>query len=258
MKNMTWIGQGPIDFGVYDATRGVASQGFIVDKYAVGCANSSLVISVSSEKVELKETCSGNRATLKSVSLSSSMEVSLEMREFSPRELAIAFKGDSYDMGSGTVTGEMLVQVGQSANIGDILHTEYPFISGLSVYDSGGAPLTEGTDYEVLSYDHGRIRLLSSVTGPIMADYNYAQHNFMTALTGQDIERGLVFNGISGTGERARIIIPKIRWRMDGDFNWIGDDYATLTLRGEALYSPELATNPQFGGFMKIDGLPMA
>lgn len=252
-KNMTWIGQGPIDFGVYDASRGVASQGYIVDKYAVGCANSSLVISVSSDKIELKETCSGNRATLKSVTLSSSMEVSLEMREFSPRELAIAFKGTQNTNASGTVSGEVLATSGVS--VGDVLHTEYPFISGLTL-TAGSSTLTEGTDYEILSADHGRIRMLTAQTGSITADYNYAQHDSLTALTGQDIERGLVFNGISGTGERARIIIPKIRWRMDGDFNWIGDDYATLTLRGEALYSPELATNPQFGGFMKIDALP--
>ena len=254
-KNMTWIGQGPIDFGLFDPANGTAEQGFIVDKYAIGCANSSLVITVNSEKIELKETCSGNRATLKSVSLSNSMEVTLEMREFSARELAIAFKGNNSTVAAGTVTGEVLVNSGDTVAAGEIVHTANPFISGYTI-TVGTVTLTEGTDYEVLSADHGRIRFLTAQTGPVTIDYNYAQYDLLTALTADDIERGLVFNGISGTGEKARIIIPKVRWRMDGDFNWIGDDYATLTLKGEALYVPELASNTAFGGFMRIDALP--
>ena len=255
-QQFEWIGQGPIDFGIFDATNGVAEQGYIVDKTPIGCANSSLVVTVASDKIELKETCSGNRATLASVSLGNTMEVTLEMQQFSSRELAIAFTGQTTAVAGGTVTGEVLVSATDSVLAGDVVHTLHPYISSVTVYDNTNTALTAGTDYEILSADHGRIRFLTPQTGAVTIDYTYAGYDNMAALAGTVVQRGMVFNGISGTGDKVRITIPKIQWRLDGDLNWIGNEFATLTLKGEALYTPELASNTMWGGFMRIDAMP--
>ena len=37
-----------------------------------------------------------------------------------------------------------------------------------------------------------------------------------------------------------------------GDFAWISDEEATLTLSGQALYVPELSNDPDYGPFMRV------
>ncbi len=255
-KQFAWIGQGPIDFGIFDPTNGTADQGYITGKKKVGCSNSSLVLNVSSEEIELKETCSGKRASLYSVTLSQSIEVTLEMKEFSAAELAIAFVGDHQSVSAGSVTGEVIVKSGVSVGAGEVVHTKHPLISNVVIKDSAGTALVEGTDYVIESANHGKIKFLASKTGTLTIDYDYASYENIAALAGQVVERGLVFNGISGTGVYQRITIPRVNWRLEGDFGLIGDDYSTLTLKGKVLYVDLLASDAWFGGFMRIDALP--
>ncbi len=39
---------------------------------------------------------------------------------------------------------------------------------------------------------------------------------------------------------------------LDGDFSWIGDEEAALSLGGKALYVPELATDDDYSGFARV------
>ena len=52
------------------------------------------------------------------------------------------------------------------------------------------------------------------------------------------------------------MIIPRISLAMSGDFGWISDEASPLTLGGQALYVPDLQTDPLFGPFMRIDTMP--
>lgn len=64
--------------------------------------------------------------------------------------------------------------------------------------------------------------------------------------------RGIIFNGINDSGQKARLIIPRISLAMGGDFGWISDDAATLELSGEALFVQEMESDADYGGFARI------
>lgn len=102
---------------------------------------------------------------------------------------------------------------------------------------------------------HGRYRLLAHPTGhvePLRADYAYGAYTNIAAFTAPNVERGIIFNGINGDGQRARIIIPRISLSLDGDFGWISDEAAALKLSGEALFVSEIQDDADWGGFMRV------
>ena len=70
------------------------------------------------------------------------------------------------------------------------------------------------------------------------------------------MERGIIFSGVNGDGQKGRLIIPRISLAMTGDFGWITDEASELTLGGQALYVPELQSDADFGPFMRIDLMP--
>ena len=70
------------------------------------------------------------------------------------------------------------------------------------------------------------------------------------------MEKGIIFSGINGDGQKVRVIIPRISLAMSGDFGWISDEASPLTVGGQALYVPELQSDADFGPFMRIDTMP--
>ena len=87
---------------------------------------------------------------------------------------------------------------------------------------------------------------------PLRADYAYGEYTNIAAFTAPNVERGIIFNGVNGDGQRARIIIPRISLSLDGDFGWITDEAAELSLKGEALFVSEMQSDADYGGFMRI------
>ncbi|OJU91379.1 MAG: hypothetical protein BGO13_13130 [Burkholderiales bacterium 66-5] len=87
-------------------------------------------------------------------------------------------------------------------------------------------------------------------------DYSYAGYVNIAAFSRTNVEKGIIFSGINSDDQKARVIIPRISLAMSGDFGWISDEASPLTLGGQALYVPELQTDPLFGPFMRIDTMP--
>ena len=248
-KQFGWIGQGPIYFGDFDLTNGDPNVGYLDNIVKVGCANSKLTINFTGDTLSLKETCSGKRATLYEVDLGNEVEVALDMQQFSSDELALAFQALQTAVTGASVTGEAKGDV--LAN--QMIFTQHPKISAVTVY-AGGTPLVQGTDYEIESAEHGAIKMLTAQTA-VTVDYTYADYNNLALLKADKVEKGLIYNGSNSMGDFARVIVPRIQWRVDGDFNWISEDFATLSLKGKALYVDELSANNMFGGFAKVDAL---
>lgn len=258
MQSIIWNGQGPVMIGTYDPQNGTPEMGFLTNLYSVGCGNRTLTTTPGRETKKLKESCSGQRLDLKEIETSKSLEVALEMFQVEGRTLATAFLGEAVVKAAGTVTDEVLPEL----NPGDYFFTKNPKISSLVINDSTGTPLVyvEGTHYTLESAAHGRCRLIAHPAAhvePVKMDYAYAEYANIAAFSAAGVERGIIFSGVNGDGQHARVIIPRISLAMSGDWSWISDEEATLTLGGSALYVPELQNDPDFGPFMRIDALPV-
>lgn len=254
MEKMIWSGQGPVEIGVFDRVNGRAAMAYLTKLREVGCSTRTLTTSLSQEKKAIKETCSGNRLTLANLPGAKSMTVSLELVEFNGPMFAAALFSQLAENDAGTVTAEPLATM----EVGDTFFLKHPNASSIVLEDSTGSPVTlvEGTHYEILSAAHGTARLLSvtGLTQPIFADYSYAAYESMAAFSQPaTVERGLVFSGVNHDGRKGRVIIPRIDLTMNGDFPWINDEEATLTFEGEVLYVPELASDPLYGSFARVD-----
>lgn len=253
-QSMIWDGQGPVMIGRYDPINGRPDTGYLVDLYRIGCGTSSLTTSLSVERSSIKESCSGQRLTLKNYITGKTLEVGLNMVQFSGRTLAGAFFGAAALSAAGTVTDEVLPQLA----VGDYFTVRHPGATSLVIEDSTvGTPLVYvlDTHYAVEDAAHGRYRLLAHPAGhvePLKADYAYGEYTNIAAFTAPNVERGILFNGINGDGQRARIMIPRISLSLDGDFGWISDEAAELSLSGEALFVSELQSDADYGGFMRI------
>lgn len=248
-----WDGQGPVQIGRFDPENGTPDMGYLVDLYRIGCGTSSLTTSLAVEKKQIKETCSGQRLTLKERTTSKSLSVKLSMIQFSGRTLAAAFFSEASTVSDGTVTGEVLPPL----VVGDYFTLRHPKVSNVVITDSGPTPVTlvEGTHYVIEDADHARIKLIELPTGqvaPLKADYSYEGYVNIAAFSRTGVERGIIFNGVNGDGQKARLIIPRVSLTLDGDFGWIGDEEAALSLSGEALYVTELATDGDFSGFARV------
>lgn len=142
--------------------------------------------------------------------------------------------------------------------MGDYFTVRHPGATSLVIEDSTvGTPLVYvlDTHYAVEDAAHGRYRLLAHPAGhvePLKVDYAYGEYTNIAAFTAPNVERGILFNGINGDGQRARIMIPRISLSLDGDFGWISDEAAELSLSGEALFVSELQSDADYGGFMRI------
>lgn len=263
---MIYSGQGPIGMGDYDPINGTAGQGYLVNVKRIGCGNRVLKTTFKQDTQKLKETDSGQRMTILILEKGKEAAISLDMVDFDRAMLAMAMYGTTALKAAGAVTGEAFPTVAA----GDVVHTKHPritsagtpVVSTLVITDSTAVTpvnLVEGTHYKVDSADHGRINILNvtGLTQPLKADYQHAAYGNIAAFTANRVMKGLIFDGINTTdGSKVRVIIPRIMFSPTKDFNWMGDAEATLALDGEVLYSTELAADPDFGPFMRVDGLP--
>ncbi|MCL1960673.1 MAG: hypothetical protein FWG56_02565, partial [Desulfovibrionaceae bacterium] len=210
--SIIWNGQGPVHIGSYDPARGRPELGFLVDIYSVGCGNRTLTATPARQTTTLNESCSGQRLTLKEIETSKSLQVSLAMVQFDGRTLAQAFFGGAVVKDGGTVTSEQLAEL----QPGDYFFLRNPRSSSVIVQDSAaGTPITyvEGVHYEASDADHSRYRLLAhpaTHVEPLTVDYEYAGYLNIAAFSKTNVEKGIIFSGLNGDGQKVRVIIPRI------------------------------------------------
>lgn len=254
---MIWNGQGPVHIGRYDPVNGRPEMGYLVDVHRVGCGTSVLSTTAGRDTTIIPESCSGQRLALKEIETSKSLNVTLTMVQFDSRTLAAAFYGNATEVAGTSVTDEELAELAD----GDTFFLYHPRVSNVVIKDGASSANTyvEGTHYEIEDADHGRLRLIehhASYEKPLKVDYEYETYLNTPAFSASNVERGLIFSGINGDGQKQRVIIPRISLAMNGDFNWIVEQAADLSLSGAALFVDRLQTDPRFGPFMRIDSMP--
>ena len=141
--------------------------------------------------------------------------------------------------------------------MGDYIFLRHPNVKNVVLTDSADVPLVADTHYVVEDAAVGRLRVIALPGGAATiatADYEFEPHAHFSIFKTGLVEKGLIFCGINGKGQRARVTIPRINFAMGGDFGWIGDENAELQLEGQGLFASELQFHPQFApGFGRVE-----
>jgi len=246
--------------GIYDPVAGTPEMGYLTGIYRIGCGSRTLSTTLSRETKKIKESCSGQRLDLMELETGKSLEIKLELTEFDRRTLAAAFLGKDIIVAAGSVTDEALPTGLQE---GETIFLKYPKAKNISLQDSNSTtPLTlqEGVHWRADSAAHGCILIRSLPAGivhPLRISYDYGQYANIAAFGAQLVQRGIIFTGTNQSGQHARVCLPRLSLGIDGDFAWLSEEDSPLSLSGSALYVPELAQNTLWGGFMRIDALPV-
>ena len=252
-EKMMWDGQGPVFLGKYDKAAGRPDMGNLVNVYQVGCGTSALTTSPKIETENINETCTGARAVLASRISSRELSVGLTAIQFDTRTLATAFYGTATSVAAGTVTDE---PIAPGTAVGEYIFLRHPNVKNVVLTDTTGAPLVLDTHYVIEDAAVGRLRLIAlpGTAKVATADYAFEAHAHFSIFKTGLVEMGVIFCGVNGKGQRARVTIPRINFSMGGDFSWIGDDNAELQLEGQALFASELQFHPQFApGFGRVE-----
>ena len=256
---MILVSQGPIFMGDYDAINGKAASGYLVNLQKIGCANSKLSITMSRSTKDVKESCSGNKLTIAQIETEKSAECALDMADFDKDMLTYALGGTLSAVSGSTVTAEAFPTVA----VGDTVSLKYSDVSSVVITDSAGTPATLvlNTDYSIESADHGLVSILNIGTyvQPLKAAYTYAAQGNIVGFNNTGIEKGIVYQGINTQdGKKYKVIIPRISFGLDGEFNLLSTEETTISLKGQMLYVAEYANDTLYGPFMRIAGALVA
>ncbi|MDR3055255.1 MAG: hypothetical protein LBU53_07620 [Zoogloeaceae bacterium] len=144
---------------------------------------SQLDVAGETENIEHKESYSGQRNKVRSISLGSSMTITGTLHQVDTQALAALLYGAASEIEPAVVTGEALGTV----SVGDFIKLDNPGVSALVITDSATSPVTFAPENYVLDANFGVIEIVSLPTPlptfPLKAAYQAAggkQVNFFT------------------------------------------------------------------------------
>lgn len=211
-----------------------------------------LKITLETEKLEHKESSSGQRLTDLSLITGKKASVEFTLEEFSSDNLALALYGSKSSITGSTVTGEVLAN---PLAAGDYARLVNGKVSSVVIKDSAGTPATlvAGTDYEVASSDHGTLKILNigSYVQPFKADYSYGEQINVGLFQAAAPDRWLRFEGLNTADALKPVLIELYKVSLDplAELALISDDLAKLTLSGAALYDASKVGDAILGQF---------
>jgi len=214
-----------------------------------------LKITLETEKLEHKESSSGQRLTDLSLITGKKASVEFTLEEFSSDNLALALYGAKSSITGSTVTGEVLAN---PLAAGDYARLVNGKVSSVVIKDSAGTPATlvAGTDYEVASSDHGTLKILNigSYVQPFKADYSYGEQVNVGLFQAAAPDRWLRFEGLNTADALKPVLIELYKVSLDplAELALISDDLAKLTLSGAALYDASKVGDAILGQFGRV------
>lgn len=214
-----------------------------------------LSIDMSNEVYEHFEKRTGNDLVDLRLTRKNKASLKLTLQEFSKENLALAMYGESTAIASSTVTGEAFPTV----VVGDIVRLKKPRASSIVIKDSAAtaATLVAGTDYEVISADHGTIKILNlgAFTQPFKADYSAGTATNVSMFTGSGQELWVKIDG-QNMADGAKAVLAefyKVSFSPASSLALIADsDITNFEMDGAALYDASKASDATLGQFGRI------
>lgn len=241
MQNYYYSGQGTLYVAKRDATTG-RPMGFS----SIGNVP-ELTIDVSVSKFEHVESESGNRLLDLQLLKERKGAFKMKMENITPENLALGLYGESAQIATGTITGEVV-----TAHLGFRCPLAHPDVSAVVVKDdTDTTTYTANTDY-TLDAKNGVLTFLSSGTivegDAVHVNYTHAAYKNMEAFTqALATERWLRFEGLN-TVDGSRVIVDAFRAQFDPLTNYglINADIASLDVSGALLVDPFVTSGSKF------------
>lgn len=245
-----YYGQGRIFLAERDATTGIPGA------YRWVGDVSAFSIKLAVEKVEHKESYSGQRALVRSFPIGKSATIDMTLHQVDTDNLSLTLNGTTTSTTSGTVSAETLpadLDVGQQVSLAN------PGVSSVVITDSTGTPLTltAGTDYTV-DADFGRITILNlgSYVQPFKAAYSYAARKAVGMFTTGQKNFALRYEGVNLAEGNAPVIADLYKLAPDplAELALIttGNDVAGMQITGGVLLDSSKPVGGALGQFGSI------
>lgn len=247
-----YYGQGRVSLALRDASTGAPGP------YQWIGDVSALTLKYTSDKVEHKESYSGQRGLVRSFPVGAALEIDMTLHQFDSANLARVLRSTVVSTEAGTVSAETLGDADTA--VGDELYLANPGASSVVITDSASsspATLTAGTDYE-LDADFGRLTVLN-VTGftlPLKAAYSYKARSAVGMLTQGQSNFALKYEGVNLAEGNASVITDIFKLAPDIvqqlDLITSGNDVAPLSVTGAGLLDSSKSASGALGQFGSI------
>lgn len=249
--NNYMLGAGEILFDRFDSTG--ASTGYRHLGNATAFGGSTTV-----EKLPHKSSMSGARTTDKEVVIGSEHEVTIVLEEFDPHNLALALLGEVSEFSqSASAVTDGAINGGVALNFDRWYFLGKRDVSAV-VIDQGGA-LTVDVDYK-LNAELGLVKILSTGGGAEAVttwdgDHGAISGNLVTALSVSKIEGRLKYFSAAdqASGPRYEIDVHKVNLSPEGEVPFIGEAWASFTLKGKAQKDTSQAVGQEFVTIREIN-----
>lgn len=219
---------------------------------------SSLRLSMEVEKVEHKESYSGQKALVRSFPIDKKTTLTAALHDLNVDNLALTLFGKALTTPEGTVTGETLPA---DMKAGDTAILAHAGVSEVTITDStSGSPATLAEEHYTVS-PHGGITLLSlptspAPTQPFKVAYKHAESKAVSVFTAPQPLVALRYEGINLAENGAPVILDLYKLATDPlkelAFITDGNDVAGMEISAGVLLDPSKPTSGDLGQFGRI------
>jgi len=178
---------------------------------------SALSIALEIEKIEHKESYSGQKALVRSFPIGKTSTIKATLNSLSPENLALCLYGTPLNSDAGQTTAEILPA---DLQVGDIVTLANPGVSDLVITDSAGTPKTLAAEHYALDAAYGSVEILSlpaspALTQPFKAAYSYAASKQVSIFTSPQPLVALRYEGVNLAEGGAPIIVELYKVATD-------------------------------------------
>ena len=215
---------------------------------------SSLKFSFSEDKKTVADSTSTGGGNAASVTRIKDVTIEMDLRELSSENLSLAIFGENSVYAAGNVASENIHVVGL-----DLLHPLAHIGAGTVVVTpaAGGTAYVAGTDYVVSGAGIKPLTGGAIVAGDdIKVAYSYPKQAVIQALVASGKEISLLFDGMNEAASGSPVVVEAYRIKLSptDSLDLIGDDFATLKLKGEVLKDTTIV-QPGLSQFFKASQL---
>lgn len=250
-----YYGQGRVSLALRDPATGVPGAYQWIGDVSV------FKLKYTSDKVQHKESYSGQRGLVRSFPVGAALDIDMTLHQFDAANLARVLRSTVVSTSAGTATAEALGDA--STAVGDVLYLQNPGASDVVITDSTSASpktLVEGTDYTV-DADFGRITMVNVIgyVLPLAVAYSYKARTAVGMLTQGQSNFALKYEGVNLAEGSAAVIADVYKLAPDIvselDLITSGTDVAPLAVTGAGLLDgskPSSGALGQFGSITQV------